>query len=101
MKKSRSALLFFVLLVLGVSWAIPAEDVLDTAYDESEALPYEGTSLITDVISQAPATIQAVRHTLRFQAHPSLVPAMRVNGTEAQRSADAPVALALLCTLRC
>jgi hypothetical protein len=39
----RSTLVLIVVLVLGVSFAIPAEDVSETAYDESESLPCEST----------------------------------------------------------
>ena len=42
MNKTRCILILFVLLGLGVSLTVPAEDVPETAYDESEALPYEG-----------------------------------------------------------
>jgi hypothetical protein len=45
MRKPRSALLFFVLLVLGLSLAVPAEGLPETAYAESEAAPYASTSL--------------------------------------------------------
>lgn len=43
MRGSRSILILFALLALGVSLGSPLEDVLDAIYDESEALPYEGT----------------------------------------------------------
>jgi hypothetical protein len=44
MKLLRFALVLLATLALSVSFVIPAEDLLDTAYDESEALPYECTS---------------------------------------------------------
>jgi hypothetical protein len=103
MKKPRSALVILVLLVLGLSCAVPAEDLAETAYDESEALPYEGTALISDVVSQtAASTSQAVQSTHRLLlAYPFRVAAMRINRTEAHHSDEATVALALLCTLLC
>ncbi len=38
---SRCAIVFLMILTLGMSLGLPAEDVLETVYDESEALPYE------------------------------------------------------------
>jgi hypothetical protein len=43
MKVFRFALVLLASLALSVSFVIPAEDLLETAYDESEALPYECT----------------------------------------------------------
>jgi len=43
MRKPHCALVLFLLLAFGLSLAVPAEDVPETPYDESEALPYEGT----------------------------------------------------------
>ena len=37
--KSRFAIVFLMFLALGLSVGLPAEDVMDTTYDESEALP--------------------------------------------------------------
>ena len=41
MSKSRFGFVVFVALVLGLSLVVPAGDLPETAYDESEALPYE------------------------------------------------------------
>jgi hypothetical protein len=49
--------MLFVLLGFGVSLAVPAEDVAETAYDESEALPYESTPLFSIEVPQASARI--------------------------------------------
>jgi hypothetical protein len=46
MRKPRSALILFVLLVLSLSLAVPAEDALETNYDESETQPYEAIPLL-------------------------------------------------------
>ena len=43
MRKSRSALVYLLLLVFGVSLAVCAEDLPETAYDESEGRPYKDT----------------------------------------------------------
>jgi hypothetical protein len=57
MRRRCSILVLFMLLGFGVSLAVPAEDVPETAYDESEALPYEGTPLFSSVVPQASARI--------------------------------------------
>ena len=40
--KPRFAIVFLMLLGMGLSLSFPAEDVLDAIYNESEAVPYEG-----------------------------------------------------------
>jgi len=47
MRKPRSVLVLLLLLVFNVSVVVPAEDVPETPYDESEALPYEGTPVFS------------------------------------------------------
>src|ERR1019366_771632 len=47
MRKPRFALILFVLLVFGLTLAVPAEDVLETTYDESETQPYEAIPLLS------------------------------------------------------
>jgi len=43
MRVVRFALVVLAAFALSVSFVIPADDVIETAYDESEALPYEST----------------------------------------------------------
>jgi|ERR1019366_8139804 hypothetical protein len=57
MRKSRSVLILFVLLSFCVSFGVPAEDVPETPYDESQALPYEKTLQFSIVAPQASAQI--------------------------------------------
>lgn len=57
MRKPRSVLILFLLLGFCMCLALPAEDVLETVYDESEALPYENTPLLSTVVPQASARI--------------------------------------------
>ena len=65
MRRRCSIFVFCVLLGFGVSLAVPAEDVPETAYDESEALPYEGTPLFSIVVPLVAArTTQAVPSSL-------------------------------------
>jgi hypothetical protein len=47
--KKHIVILILMLLSLGVSLGLPAEDVLDAVYDESEALPFEAISLFSTV----------------------------------------------------
>lgn len=41
MGKPRRVVFFVMIMALGVSLGLPAEDVLDVVYDELEAVPYE------------------------------------------------------------
>lgn len=43
MRVLRSALVLLAAFALSLSFAVPVEDVPETSYDESEALPYEST----------------------------------------------------------
>ena len=61
MSKSRSVLVLLIAVVLAMSVAVPAEDVPETAYDESEALPYESTSVFSIAVRKAVAPAPAVR----------------------------------------
>jgi hypothetical protein len=54
MKKTRSVLVLLLLLLgLGVSLAVPAEDVPETAYDESETLPYLSAAVFSITVTHA------------------------------------------------
>lgn len=49
------AIIFLVSLTVGLSPAVPIEDLSETAFDESETLPYESTPLFSSVALQARA----------------------------------------------
>ncbi len=49
--------MLLVLLAFGMSLAVPAEDVPETPYDESEGQPYESTPAFSGVALQASARI--------------------------------------------
>jgi di/tricarboxylate transporter len=103
MRRRRFVLVLFVLLAFGVSLVVPAEDVPETAYDESEALPYEGAPVFSIVAPLGAArTTQAVPNSLSLK--PSVLfpfgPA-GVRYADANRSADTRISLSLLCTLLC
>jgi hypothetical protein len=58
MRKPRSALALLLLLGFSVSFSVPAEDVPETAHDESESLPYEMTPLASIMVNES---VQALR----------------------------------------
>lgn len=104
MRGARSTfLLFFTLLAFGVCCTIPAEDVVETAYDESESLPYEPAAGISAAPSQA--TFEVIR--VRPIHHPTkLCTLLRVicfrnRDSDARHTIEKPGTLLLLCTLLC
>ena len=50
MRNARSAIVFLVILTMGLCLSVLPEDVAETALDESEALPYERTPLFSIVV---------------------------------------------------
>ena len=103
MRRPCSVLVLCVLLGFGVSLAVPAKDVPETAYNESEALPYEGTPLFSIAVPLATArTTQAVPSSLHpGLGAPSRFALARVRNTDALRATDTRISLARLCTLLC
>ena len=94
--------LLCVLLGFGVCLVVPAEDVLETAYDESEGLPYEGAPLFSIVMSLVAArTTQAVPSSFHLKLDAPSPFTAAVRAADAHRPADARVSLAILCTLLC
>lgn len=103
MRRPESILVLFVLLAFGASLAVPAEDIPETPYDESESVPYEVTSLVSIAVALVVARItQAVLGSLDHRlGAPSLFTPAHVRDTDAHRAAGARASLALLCTLLC
>jgi hypothetical protein len=101
--KPRFAIVFLMFLALGLSVGLPAADVLETTYDESEAVPYEGTPLFSIAAPAVAArTTQNGLSCLHLKSGaPSLFAAARAHDTDANRSAEARPSLTLLCTLLC
>ena len=101
--KPRAAIVFLMILAVFLSLGLPAEDVPETAYDESEAPPYEGTSpfsiVAPPVRTRTDRDLLSCLH-LELCDHSRFTPP-RVHDTDANRSTDARVSLALLCTLLC
>ena len=88
---------------LWLSLGLPVEDVLETTYDESEAVPFEGTPLFSIAAPTVTArTTQDVQSFLRLDpvASSPFAP-VRAHDTDTNRSAEARPSLVLLCTLLC
>jgi hypothetical protein len=92
-----------MVLTMGVSLGLPAEDVLDTAYDESEAVPCEVIPLDSISSSQLSGrSTQAAPNSLRQKLGvPSRFSCASVRDPNAHQPTDARISLALLCTLLC
>jgi hypothetical protein len=102
MRKPWSVLIIFVLLALGVSLAVPAEDIPETAYDESEALPFEGVPLFSIPLPRVAARTQMPLSSGHLKlVTPSPFTPAHVRDTSADRSVDQRALSALLCNLRC
>jgi hypothetical protein len=97
------AIVFAMILFIGLTPGLPAEDVVETDYDESEILPYEDTPLFSiGVPPVATLTTQQVLSSLHPKSGaPFWFAAARVRDTNAHQSAAARVSVKLLCTLLC
>ena len=60
MRKMHFLLVLLVGIVFGLSFAIPAEDLPDTVFDESESMPYESAPPLSIVLSELAAAGQVV-----------------------------------------
>jgi hypothetical protein len=101
--KPRCAVVFLMVLALGVSLGLPTEDVLDAVYDESESLPFEMILSVANVVLPVTAvTTQAPLSPSRLKVGaPSPVQLAHFRDTDANRPTGARISLALLCTLLC
>lgn len=88
MNGPRSVLILLVTLVLGASFVLPQEDLPETAYDESESLPYEGTPVFSVALPECPSPqpVEAGRSSVRRGA------VVRLQGT-APRTKSSSVAV--------
>jgi hypothetical protein len=101
--KPRSAIVFLMILAVFLPQGFPAGDVPDTAYDESEAPPYEGTSPFSVVVPSVngQSTQELASSVIVEPGAPSMFAPARLHDHDVNRSTDARVSLALLCTLLC
>ena len=96
--RAHSPVVLFVILIVGLCPTIPAEDWVDTAFDQSETLPYKTSPSIYDVMPP----IQAVRTAQgRQSATPFPIRVKHLNRVDANPPAEMRITLALLCTLLC
>jgi hypothetical protein len=103
MRKPCLTLALVVLLATGLSLALPAEDLTETAYDESEGQPSEITPMISRALpSETPSAVERRESLTGAQfASPDGITAMCPGKPDGHRSAGARATLALLCTLHC
>ena len=100
MRKTHFPLLFFVLLAFGFGFAVPAQDLPETAYDESQAEPFEPAAVMSDpapliaVVSNRPA-IMAQCPGPRLSA----VISRRISQSPPHRFLSSRLILALMCSL--
>jgi hypothetical protein len=106
MRRVYSCLVLFVLLILGTSSAMVAEDLPDTPYDESETQPYESSTSIPNLMGQtAWATQTALSETEDTQSTLSLQTSILFRlGAKTNPRCDTPFTsarslLTLVCTL--
>jgi hypothetical protein len=87
MRKLRSILVVVAGLALCLSFAVPAEDLPETPYDESEAPPYESAPLFSIILQDSAGGLQSV---LISALMPRVNPLARRDGILAKRSARTP-----------
>jgi hypothetical protein len=99
--RAHFAVIFLMVLTLGLPLGFPTEDVPDTTYDESETAPYEGVPLFSIALSPvAAAPTQGVLSFFHSRPGALSVASATVYDTDANQPAARP-SMALLCTLRC
>ena len=103
MGKPHHGYLCFVILILGLSLGLPAQDISETSYDESEALPYLLIRPFSNMVppDAAARTTRRVLHSLQLTIRAtSLSVPESTHEIDANRS-DARVSFARLSALRC
>lgn len=103
MKAPLSTIVFLVVLTLGLSLAVLPEDVAETAFDESETMPFEGAPLFSLVTPRAMAPgRQDARRAIGYRSCAlSQLSSLHLNDDGVVQSGQARSALALCCALRC
>ena len=104
MRKLDQGYVYFLILILGLSLGLPAPDISETSYDESEALPYLSTLSFSTTVPPEAAS-RTTRRVLRSLQLPLCATSRPVpastNGNAGQRTVDARISFARLSTLRC
>ena len=100
--RPRLAVVFLMILTVGLSLGLAAEDVLDAVYDELEAVPYEVTPLFSIAVPTGAARTTRSPRLLHLKPRASSAfLTARVPDTDANRPTHARISLTLLCTLLC
>jgi hypothetical protein len=87
MRVLHSLLVLLAAFALSLSFAVPANDVPESPYDESEALPYEAAPLFSIMLQESARALQSVL-TLALPIH--FDPTARRNETLAEQLARTP-----------
>jgi hypothetical protein len=99
----RFAVVFLMILTIGLSLGLPAVDVLEAVYDESEALPCEAIPQFS--VTLQPVDVRITRAPLRSLRHRDGAPFPSVPApvcdTDTKQCAHSRVSLAMVCTLLC
>jgi hypothetical protein len=103
MKAHHVIIVCGVLLVFGAAFALPAIDLPQTAYDESETQPYESVPQVSIAMAHASGTageLLRVPLAIRQSAH-SQLESPRVVLRETLPDADSPTLAAQVFPIRC
>lgn len=101
--KPRCAIVFLMVLTVGMFVSLPVEDVLDAVYDECEPVPCEVIPQMSTATPLSPASGTQMRPLLfpRKRVVRSLFSPAQIRNTHAPRSADTRALSELLCVLIC
>jgi len=94
MKELRCLVVLAVALVFGLSFALPAEDIPETPYDESETLPYECTPVFAFAAVLRSPSPAVMSHA--FVSTTFVVPTSRAVPGREVLSSDAVTSLTIL-----
>jgi len=103
MRRPCHILVSCVLLSLGLCLVVPAKDVPETAYDESEALPYASTSVFSVPVPNAAVRAPSGRRIVAV-AHPDSLRGFGAQGLDHRSGSPHPISdslIILVQSLRC
>src|SRR5689334_17610525 len=102
MHKTRPSLfLLLVLVAFGLSLALPAEDLAEAAYDESETMPSPSAAHVPARRLQSLAAEVEPAPAALIHTSPCAVPATCRAYTACRCTLDKPSRLTRVCVLRC
>ena len=99
MSKRRLAVFIFVFVSFGLMWAVPANDISETAYDESEGVPYQLSLPLVITLNDSDFDLLAAPDVVSCRVTTA---SQRTHSRRAiSYSAHKPAPCSLLCSLRC